>query len=224
MSDTKAYRHGIEEITCFKRRNGMKKSVLFLLLLMVFSMLISCSFPPPAGVLNVPVSRDKYYPALQPAKYSEYKGQVIIFDSMEIVAPGVENFYYLNADKTVGYTLFYKSDGIQQPVVSFFWYALQKSFEHVGILVKDGIIKNANQLHIKILWLSDQKAIFNVSLLRNGYLLYQKDIGVFKPFPSTKDVAELQKRSFEYIDSIAETILNDPDFKREFFSEKARIR
>lgn len=223
MGRTKENRAATEEIEYLKRMDDMRKSGLFVLFLAIISLLVSCSFPPPAGVLNVPVSRDKYYPALQPAKYSEYKGQVVIFDSLEIAAPGVENFYYLNADKTVGYTLFYTSEGIQQPVVSFFWYALQKSFEHVGIVVKDGIIKNANQLHIKILWLSDQKAIFNVSLLRNGYLLYQKDIGVFKPFPASKDIAELQKRSFEYIDSIAGTILNDPDFKREFFSEKARI-
>jgi len=40
---------------------------------------------------------------------------------------------------------------------------------------------------------------------------------------ATKDISELKKRSYEFIDHIAETILSDPDFKREFFSEKGRI-
>lgn len=100
---------------------------------------------------------------------------------------------------------------------------LQKSFEHVGLVLKDGFIKNANEINLKIMEPSDQKSIFKVSLLRNGYLLLQKDIAVFKPFPATKDIPELQKKSYEYIDSITESILTDPDFKREFFSEKARI-
>lgn len=85
----------------------MKRLSYFFLFLMISAILISCSFPPHAGVLNVPVSRDKYKPALQISKYSEYKGQVIIFDSIQIEAQGVDNFYYLNEDKTVGYTLFY---------------------------------------------------------------------------------------------------------------------
>ncbi|MEN6360369.1 MAG: hypothetical protein ABFD59_09965 [Smithella sp.] len=132
--------------------------------------------------------------------------------------------YYLNGEQTVGYTLFYKTGGIQQPVVSFFWYALQKTFNSIGIDVKEGgPIKNAAQLNLKIMFLTDQKAIFKASLLRNGYLIMQKDITVSKKFPPTNDVPQLTKNAFEFIDLIAETILGDPDFKREFFSEKGRI-
>lgn len=174
--------------------------------------------------MNVSVSRDKYMPLLQSTMFPEYKGQIIIFDSIEIDAPEVTNFYYLNEDKTVGYTLFYTSNGIQQPVVSFFWYALQKAFETIGIQVKEsGLVKNAVRLNLKIMSLTDQKAIFKVSLLRNGYLIMQKDITVIKKFPPTKDISELSKRAYEYIDYIAASILSDPDFKREFFSERGRI-
>jgi len=199
----------------------MKKKLIIILSALA---LFSCVFPPPEGVLNVPVSRDKYTPQLKPSSFPEYKGQTIIFDSVEIEAPNVDNFYYLNEDKTVGYTLFYTSNGIQQPVVSFFWYALQKSFESIGIIVKEsGLIKNAARLNLKIMALTDQKAVLKVSLLRNGYLIMQKDIAVFKKFPPTNDVPELTKNAFEFIDLMAGTILSDPDFKREFFSEKGRI-
>ncbi len=197
-----------------------KLSVLILSLAILFS----CAFPPPEGVLNVQVSRDQYKPLLQSSEFAGYKGQTIIFDSIETEAPNITNFYYLNEDKSVGYTLFYTSTGIQQPVVSFFWYALQKSFESIGIIVKDsGLIKNAARLNLKIMSLTDQKAIFKVSLLRNGYLIMQKDITVSKKFSPTKDVPELTRNAFQFIDLIAGTILSDADFKREFFSEKGKI-
>lgn len=203
-----------------------KRSILFILSSVSFLFfLLSCaSFTPPEGVLNVPLSRDQYKPLVQTSKFSEYKGQTIIFDSIDIDAKDVENMYYLNGEQTVGYTLFYKTGGIQQPVVSFFWYALQKTFNSIGIDVKEGgPIKNAAQLNLKIMFLTDQKAIFKASLLRNGYLIMQKDITVSKKFPPTNDVPQLTKNAFEFIDLIAETILGDPDFKREFFSEKGRI-
>lgn len=198
-----------------------RKTNIFILLTLI---LFSCAFPPPMGTINVPVSRDLYQPGLDPSRYSEYRGQIIIFDSIDIEAPDVTNFYYLNEDKTVGYTLFYTSDGMQQPVVSFFWYALQKVFINIGIDVKEGgLIKNTSQLNLKIISLTDQDAKFKVSLLRNGFLLMQKEIIVSKKFPPTKDASELKKRSYEFIDHIAETILSDPDFKREFFSDKEKI-
>lgn len=203
-----------------KKRSTMALSIIIVLL----SILFSCSFPPPKGVVNVPVSRDQYQPLLEPSKFAEYRGQIIIFDSIDIDARDVDNFYYLNEDKSVGYTLFYTFDGIQQPVVSFFWYALQKTFTNIGIDVKEsGIIKNAARLNLKITALTDQDAKFIVSLLRNGLLLMQKEIIVSKKFPPTKDISELKKRSYEFIDCIAETILSDSDFKREFFSDNGKI-
>jgi hypothetical protein len=200
----------------------MKRKIKFFILAAVI--LCSCSYPPPTGVINVPVSRDQYQPLLDKSKYAEYRGQKMIFDSIDIEAPDVTNFYYLSEDKTAGYTLFYKSDGIQQPVVSFFWYALQKVFVDIGIDVREvGLIKNAAQVNLKIMSLTDQEAKFIVSLSRNGYLIMQKEIIASQKLPPTKDLSELKKRAYAFIDLIAETILSDPDFKREFFSEKGKI-
>jgi len=126
--------------------------------------------------------------------------------------------------KTIGYTLFYKSDGIQQPVVSFFWYAMQKVFQDVGIDVREElVIKNVPKLDLKIMSLTDQDAKFILTLSRNGILLVLKEINVSQKLPPTKDIPELKKRSYMFIDRIAEAILSDPDFKREFFSDKGKI-
>jgi hypothetical protein len=202
-----------------KKVNIITWSILILFSLIMFS----CHFAPPANI-EVRVSRDQYNPLLDQSKYAEYRGQTIIFDSIDIEARDVTNFHYLNEGKTVGYSLYYTSNGTQQPVVSFFWYALQKVFTDVGIVIKEaGLIKNAAQLNLKIMSLTDQEAKFIVSLSRNGILLMQKEIIASKKFPPTKEVSELQKRSYEFIDHIAETILSDPDFKKGFFSEKGRI-
>jgi hypothetical protein len=196
-----------------------RKTTTFVIFILI---LLACATP--TGTINVSISRDLYQPGLDPSTYNEYKRQIMIFDSMDIVAPDVTNFYYLSEDKTVGYTLSYTSTGLQQPVVSFFWYALQKAFVHIGIDIREGgPIINAAQLNLKIMSLSDQEAKFTLTLSRNGLLLLKKIIIVSKKFPNTKDVSELQKRSYEFIDHIAETILSDPDFKREFFSEKGII-
>ena len=142
-----------------------------------------------------------------------------LFDSIDVSeGSNITNFYYLSADKTVGYTLYYTLDKMQQPVVSFFWYALQKAFEDIGIVVKEEApLKNIPQLNLKILTLTDQEAKFRVKLFRNGALLLEKEIVAVQKYPPTKDIPELEKRQYVFIDSMAGAILSDPDFKREFF-------
>jgi len=56
------------------------------------------------------------------------------------------------------------------------------------------------------------------SLLRNGLLLMQKEIIVTQKLSPTQDVGELEKRQYAFIDLMVDTILSDPDFKKEFFS------
>jgi len=169
--------------------------------MLIFSSFIvfACSFTP-NNAMNVKVSRDRYTPLIEPSKHAEYKGQWMIFDSIEVSEnPNITNFYYLSEDKTIGYTLFYSPGSMQQPVASFFWYALQKTFENIGMVIKEtGPLKNVPELNLKILSLTDQEAKFQVSLLRNGFLLMQKEISVIQKLPPTKDVTELEKRQYAY--------------------------
>ena len=71
--------------------------------------------------------------------------------------------------------------------------------------------------------LNDQEATFRINLTRNEKLLVEKSISVSQKLPPTRDAAELEKRAYAFLDLMAEAVLNDPDFKREFFSNKAKI-
>ena len=62
-----------------------------------------------------------------------------------------------------------------------------------------------------------------VSLMRNGVLLAQKDLVITMSYAPTKDVSELEKTAYLFIDKIAFSILTDADIKRAFFSDKAKI-
>jgi hypothetical protein len=205
-----------------KKEHIMKLKIWTLILPLLI--LFACALTPNTAI-NVKVSRDRYKPIIEPSTHAEYKGQAMIFDSVEVPEnPNVTNFFYLSEDKTIGYTLFYSPTSVQQPVSSFFWYALQKSFENIGMVITaTGPLKNVPQLHLKILTLTDQEAKLQVSHSRNGLLLMQKEIIVSQKLPPTKDETELENRQYTYLDLMVETILSDPDFKREFFSDKAKI-
>jgi hypothetical protein len=175
--------------------------------------------------INVRLSLDTYQPAVDASRYAEYKGQPVVFDSIDVDSQSVANMYFTSKDGEVGYTLFYAPDKMQTPVASFFWYALDKTFRTAGIDIREtGPIKNAPGLLIKIIALTDQDIKFQVTLSRNGYMLLQKNMACSKVLPPTKtDVPELRRRMFAMIDLMAGTVLSDPDFKREFFSDKGKI-
>ncbi len=192
-------------------------------LILALSVLLLLSCTPMAGTI-VQVSRDRYMPSMILPELAEYRGQTMIFDSIVVESKDVHNFYYFSPDREIGYVLLYSPQHMQQPVASFYWYALQKAFLNAGIKVKEGgPLKNAPELRLSINSLTDQDAELTVSLSRNGVLLVQKNIKVSMPMPPTKDIPELEKRSYLFLDKIAVTVLTDPDIKREFFSEKARI-
>ncbi|MEW6670187.1 MAG: hypothetical protein AB1427_00705 [Thermodesulfobacteriota bacterium] len=203
----------------------MSPNRCFIILILSLFIISGCAGTLPNTDINVRVSRHLYSPNLTPSKYAEYNGKIMIFDSVDVSEhPDITNFYYHNKDKTIGYTLFYSPGSMQQPVSSFFWYALQKTFESIGITIKEaGPLKNIPQFHLNILSLTDQEAKLQISLSRNGLLLIQKEIIIFQKLPLTKDLDELEKRQYSYLDLMVETILNDPDFKRDFFSDKANI-
>lgn len=199
----------------------MKLIVKLLCLALSLFLLLSCT--PVEGTI-VQVSRDRYMPSMILPDLSVYRGQTMIFDSIVVESKDIHNFYYFSPDREIGYVLFYTPQHMQQPIASFYWYALQKAFLNAGIKVKEGgPLKNVPQLHIAINSLTDQDAELTVSLSRNGVLLVQKNIKVSMPMPPTKDVKELEKRSYLFLDKIVVTSLTDPDIKQEFFSEKARI-
>jgi len=191
--------------------------------------LFSCAGFPLArpDPVQVELYVDDYKPHLDRSKFKKYRGQVLVFESVSNTAPNTKGTYfiggsYFSADKTITYKLFYGS--WPQAVESFYRNAFQKAFADVGIDVREPIpIKNAPQLHLNIKFLTDVKAIVVFTLSRNGLLITQNEIIVSRKFTPTRAVPELEEQSFEFIDVIAAAILNHPDFKREFFSDKGRI-
>lgn len=194
-----------------------------ILLLVAFSVSLSCVFRPDTGI-PVTIRRDLYNPNLAQYELSSYRGQTMIFYSISIDAKNVDNFHYYSPNKDVGYMLYYSTSSMQQPVASFLWYALQKAFETAGITIKEsGPLKNVPELLISLTSLTDQEAKIIVSLQRNGLLLVQKDLVVTMSYAPTKDVSGLEKTAYLFLDKIASSILMDTDIKREFFSDKAKI-
>jgi len=200
----------------------MKGKRVFILMLLVLTA-FACG--PMNSAINVRLSLDTYQPLVDPAKYADYKGQTVVFQSIDILAGDIANLYFTSGDGEVGYLLFHAPDKMQTPVASFFWYALDKSFKQAGLDVREVVpVLNAPDLLIGITSLTDQNIRFRVSLSRNGKLLLQKNMACSKVLPPTKtDVPELRRRMFAMIDLMAETVLSDPDFRREFFSEKHRM-
>jgi hypothetical protein len=172
----------------------------------------------------VKVYRSNYQTGLDQAKYAEYKGQRISFYTIGIAADNVSTFNYYSNDGQIGYQLFFSPDKPWQPLSSFFWYSLQKAFENVGIeITPHGPIVDVPEFVLRFKSLTDQEAKFDIKLSRNKNLLFEKTLFVSQKLPPTRDVAELEKRSYTLFDLIAEAILNDPDFKREVSSNKTKI-
>jgi hypothetical protein len=194
-----------------------------ILLLAAFSVLLSCTYRPDADT-RVKIRRDLYNPNLTQNELSPYRGQTMLFYSIVIDAKNIDNFSYYSPNRDVGYMLYYSPSSMQQPLASFLWYALQKGFDSAGITVKEsGPIKNVPELLISLTSLTDQEAQMRVSLMRNGVLLAQKDLVITMSYAPTKDVSELEKTAYLFMDKIAFSILTDADIKRAFFSDKAKI-
>ncbi|MGD0021219.1 MAG: hypothetical protein ABSC54_02845 [Smithellaceae bacterium] len=172
----------------------------------------------------VKLFRSDYQTRLDPAKYPEFKNQTISFYSIGIEDRNLNNFFFYSSDDKIGYELYYSHNKPMQPVSSFFWYALEKTFGTLGLVVTpDGPIENVPALVLTFTFLNDQEAKFRITLTRNEKLLLEKTISVTQKLPPTNDIEELEKRGYALIDLIARAILNDPDFKRGFSPTRGKI-
>ena len=143
---------------------------------------------------------------------------------MRIEDRNLDNFSFYSPDDKIGYELYYSFYRPMQPIASFLWYSLEKTFITLGLNVTpDGPIKNVPVLTLTFTFLNNQEAKFRVKLERNEKLILEKNLAVSQILPQTKYPDILEKRAYSLLDLIAEAILNGPDFKREFFSDKGKI-
>lgn len=103
-----------------------------------------------------------------------------------------------------------------QPVVSFFWYALKKGFEHAGIIIEDSSTVYDAQLTMIFRSVTDREINFDVIFSRMGQLIYEKNYSVKTPDGQITDKSILEQRAYSMIDSMVKIILDDPDFNKMF--------
>jgi hypothetical protein len=191
-----------------------RKIVLGGLLLTVL-MMTACA---PYARTVVPLNRDNYICRNDPGQFSRYQGKSILLTTIRDESKNTSNLAYYNPEGTVGYQLFYSSDhSIQQPVPSYFWYALKKGFECAGIRIEEyGPIYDA-ELSLTLLSLTDEEIQFRALLTRNGVLTLQKEYAVAMPKLPVIDKGLLEDRAYRMLDAIVATILTDPGFHKAFF-------
>lgn len=174
----------------------------------------------PYARMVVPLNRDKYVCKNDAGKFTLFQGKRILLTTITDESRNTSGLAYYNPEGTVGYQLFYSSQHeMQQPVVSYFWYALKKGFECVGVQIQEyGTIFDA-ELSLTFLSLTDEEIQFRVLLIRKEVLTLQKEYAVTMPRVATVDKNLLEDRAYRMLDAIVATILNDPDFQKAFFEQ-----
>lgn len=166
----------------------------------------------------VQLSREKYVSQVNPKDYRMYRGKRIVFSSIIDKSTNTSNLAYYNPDKTIGYQLYYTlpQQGMPQPVVSFFWYALQKGFDHAGIIIEESAPFVDIELTMVFRSVTDREINFDVIFTRASKLIYEKNYLVKTPSVQTTKNSVLEQRAYGMIDSMIKTILDDPNFKKMF--------
>lgn len=189
--------------------------VNFIAIVLIVFFIVGCG---PVVTTTVTLNRDKYSSTLNPKDYEAVQGKRILFHSIKDKSTNTSNLSYYNPEKTIGYSLYYKSPerSMAQPVVSFFWYALKKGFDHAGIIIEESSPIYDAELTMTFRSVTDREINFDVIFTRMGKLIYEKNYSVKSPDVKTEDVSVLEQRAYGMIDSMVKAILDDPDFKKMF--------
>jgi len=178
------------------------------------SALIICGCGPYATNI-VDLNRDKYVCKINPAQFNNFQGKRFLLSTIIDESKNTTNLGYYNPDKTICYRLSYSESSVQQPVVSYFWYALKKGFECAGIRIFSYGLYDA-ELSLIFKSLTDEEIKFTMIVTKIGKLIYQHDYLIKMPEAQSKDHAVLEQRAYGMLDSIVRTILDDPDFQKAF--------
>lgn len=184
-------------------------------LLLTALMMSGCA---PYARTVVPLYRDSYICRNDPGQFRMFQGRRILLTTIRDESKNTSNLAYYSPEGTVGYQLYYSSEhSIQQPVVSYFWYALKKGFECVGVRIEEHGPTYDAELSLTFLSLTDEEVQFRALLMRNGVLTLQKEYSVTMPKLPGTDKGLLEDRAYRMLDAIVDTILGDPGFQKAFF-------
>ena len=186
--------------------------IIFIIYLFVISaFLCGCT---PVTVDNViDLNRERYVSKIDPLKFEQYHGKRILLSSIQDQSDN-NNFYYYNPQRTIGYKLNYSDSSMQQPIASYYWYALKKAFQSAGIKVVEHSPYYDAELTLILHSLTDEEIQFEIDLIKSDKLTYNKYYVVRLPTVESSNAEMLEKRAYAMLDSIVTTILNDPDFQK----------
>lgn len=154
----------------------------------------------------VQLSQTKYKPSFSTANFSDYKGCRINLVSFTNDAQNTNIWHYYNPDRTIYYE-------VQQAVHSYLWYTFRDAFRYAGIGVyEDSPHDGIHDFQLTMLSLNDQFFDFRVKLLKDGFMIMNKDFSVKMDSVKSKDASALEKNAYALIDKSVITILNDPEF------------
>ena len=160
------------------------------------------------------VNLNEYMPKLDPAKYTNLKGKKICLSNIKNESRFTSNFSYYSKDRKVRYQLAKENNAGLMLLQSYYWYAYQKAFERIGIKTTD----DCSQPDLPELWIvlqsfSDERLKLQITVLKNGKALYEKDLLVAVEMLENRDYQHLQKRAYEMIDLTVASILDDSGFQ-----------
>ncbi len=190
----------------------------FLRLIGILSLVVTLFGCGPFASTVVQLNRENYVPKINATQYSQYHGKRLLLSTIIDESKNTSNLAYYNPQRTVGYSLYYSTNSMPQPVVSYFWYMLQKAFEQAGIQIEEYGRLHDTELALVFTSLTDEEIRFTARLARLGQFGYQKHYIVTVPPTDSKHLKFLEQRAYGMVDAIVTTILNDPDFQRAFSS------
>ena len=168
------------------------------------------------GGTKVFIKQNVYVPSFETANLSAYKGKTIYFSSVKNDAANTSIWDYYSADSQYAYEA---TPALQ----TYFWDCFVKSFNRIGVrtLVAPWSpgTETAPELQIVLNSVSDQKFVFNVTLLKPGASTFQKEFTVETPPAGTADVAELEKRGYRLVDDAFMAMVGDPEFRKAFLKK-----
>jgi len=200
-------------------RNGLMFWLFVFCLL--FICVAGCASP---TTTVITLNREKYNPKLNPKDYEFIKDKVILFHSIVDLSKDSSNWIYYNPEKTVAYKLYYDSPekALPQPVVSFLWYAMEKGFLRMGVIIDEQGIKSDAELNMYLKSLTDSEAHFVITTTCGGKLAYKKAYAVKAPGDISKEESALEQRAYDMFDSILKVIMDDPDFRKMFVEKEVK--
>lgn len=192
----------------------MKKIILSIFITIMFIALFS---KVSTAEVTMTFFINDYKPKIALTNQNEYSGKKMMLDSIIIEASGYSpiTHTYQSDDGKITYNM-----GTR--LSSHLWYFLKKSFEGVGLTVKEPANSvNMPQVAITILAFSDSEAKFSVTLISHGTDSFEKEYLVkTNPLPSYYDMSDIELRAYGQFDAITSAVLNDPGFKKVFLTKK----